>query len=102
MTSQPKKFPFTGALVAAAPEEAGVYLLWQDVKIIYVGRAGGRGATIRSRLVDHFSGREGPCTRDTTHYSWELSRDPATREAQLLAEHKTSFQRVPRCNGRLA
>ncbi|HEX6690481.1 MAG TPA: hypothetical protein VF110_04965 [Burkholderiales bacterium] len=98
MTSQPRRFPFTGALVAAAPEEAGVYLLWQDDEIIYVGRAAGHGTTIRSRLVDHFSGREGPCTRDTTHYSWELSRDPAAREAQLLGEHKTSFLRAPRCN----
>ena len=98
MTPPGRKFPFTGVLVAAAPEEAGVYILWQDEEIIYIGRAAGRGTTIRSRLVDHFSGREGPCTRHTTHYSWELSRDPSAREAQLLEEYRTSFRRVPRCN----
>jgi len=93
-----KQFPFSATLIAAAPEELGVYLLWQDGEVIYIGRAAGHGATIRSRLVDHFSGREGACTRKTTHYSWELSRDPAAREAQLLQEHQARFERVPRCN----
>ena len=93
-----KQFPFSGALIAAAPEEAGVYLLWQDGAVIYIGRAQGGGTTIRSRLIDHFSGREGACTRATTHYSWELVREPAAREAQLLEEHRAKFQRPPRCN----
>jgi excinuclease UvrABC nuclease subunit len=92
-----KQFPFSATLIAAAPEEPGVYLLWQDGEVIYIGRAAGHGTTLRSRLVDHFSGREGACTRRTTHYSWELSRDPAAREAQLLQEHQARFERVPRC-----
>ena len=94
----PKQFPFSGALIAAAPEEPGVYLLWQDGAVIYIGRAQGLGTTIRSRLIDHFSGREGACTRQTTHYSWELVRDPAVREAQLLEEHRAKFRQAPRCN----
>ena len=93
-----KQFPFSGVLIAAAPEEPGVYLLWQDGVVIYIGHALGRGTTIRSRLIDHFSGREGACTRQTTHYSWELVRDPAAREAELLKEHLAQFQRPPRCN----
>jgi hypothetical protein len=93
-----RQFPFSGALIAAAPEEAGVYVLWQDGAAIYIGRAQGRGTTIRSRLIDHFSGREGACTRHATHYSWELVRDPAAREAELLQEHLARFQRPPRCN----
>ncbi len=93
-----KQFPFSGALIAAAPEEAGIYLLWQDGVVIYIGRAMGRGTTIRSRLIDHFSGREGACTRNTTHYSWALVRDPAAREAQLIEEHRARHQRPPRCN----
>ena len=98
MAATDKQFPFSAALIAAAPEEPGVYLLWQEGEVIYIGRAAGRDTTIRSRLVDHFSGREGVCTRSTTHYSWELSRDPAEREAQLLQEHLSRFERAPRCN----
>ena len=98
MASAPKLFPFTAALIAAAPEQAGVYTLWQDGEAIYIGRALGGATTVRSRLVDHFSGREGDCTRRTTHYSWEIARDPAAREVELLREHQARFARAPRCN----
>lgn len=91
-------FPFTAKLIAGAPEEPGVYLLWEDGEVIYVGRAGGRGATIRSCLVDHFSGARGPCTRRATEYSWEMSRDPARREQEILEEYRGKHSRVPRCN----
>ena len=93
-----KLFPFSAALIAAAPEEAGVYTLYQDGAAIFIGRAMERGTTIRSRLIEHFSGREGDCTRHATHYTWELVRDPAAREAALLQEHQEKFQRLPRCN----
>jgi hypothetical protein len=33
-----------------------------------------------------------------SHYSWELSADPAAREAQLLAEYQRVFGRPPRLN----
>ena len=98
MPTGPKLFPFTAVLVAAAPEQAGVYTLWQDGEAIYIGCALGSGTTIRSRLVDHFWGREGECTRQATHYSWEIARDPAVREAELLREHQARFVRAPRCN----
>lgn len=91
-------FPFTAKLIAGAPEEPGVYLLWEDGEVIYVGRAGGRGATIRSCLVDHFSGVQGPCTRRATEYSWEMSRDPAGRELAILEAYRTRYSRLPRCN----
>jgi len=91
-------FPFTAKLIAGSPQEPGVYLLWQDGEVIYVGRAGGRGATIRSCLVDHFSGSLGPCTKRATEYSWEISRDPSGREQEILADYRAKFERLPRCN----
>ena len=91
-------FPFTGRLVAGAPEEAGVYALWEEGEIIYIGHAQGRGTTIRSRLVDHFTGIVSPCTRRATHYSWEISLRPGAREAELLEEYRTGNARLPRCN----
>lgn len=93
-----ERFPFTAKLIAGAPEEPGVYLLWEDGEVVYVGHAGGRGATIRSCLVDHFSGARGPCTRRATEYSWEMSRDPAGREAKILEEYRALHSREPRCN----
>lgn len=100
MTWSPESFPFSATLIAGAPEDAGVYALWAEGEIIYIGFALGRSETIRSRLVDHFSGTAGPCTRRATHYSWEISLKPAEREAFLLREYQERFARLPRCNAR--
>ena len=66
--------------------------LWQNDEVIYYGRAQG-GATIRSRLRDHRQAGAG-----ATHYSWEISRDPAAREHELLQQYLRAFGRLPRMN----
>jgi hypothetical protein len=89
-----RRYRFTRIVIAGAPDDAGVYALWDGEELVYYGRAEGGDATIRSRLLDHYySGAQKP-----THYSWELSRDPAAREAELLAEHRREFGRLPRLN----
>jgi len=93
-------FPFTSRLIAGAPEEPGVFALWQDGQVIFIGHAQGRGVTIRSCLVDHFTGTLSPCTRRASHYSWEITRRGAAREAELLAEFRAAHARLPRCNAR--
>jgi hypothetical protein len=91
-------FPFTALLIAGAPNAGGVYALWQGPELIYVGSAQGRSISIRSRLIDHFSGLEGPCTQRATHYGWEVAARASEREAQLLEEYRAQFRRIPRCN----
>ncbi len=91
-------FPFTARLIAGAPEEPGIYVLWEDGEVIYIGHAQGRGTTIRSRLVDHFAGTLSPCTRRASHYSWEISLKPAPRELELIEEYRRANTRLPRCN----
>src|SRR5262245_39313051 len=92
------QFPFTGIMIALAPQEAGVYVLWRESDMIYVGRAAGGRSTICSRLIDHYSGLNGPCTQRATHYGWEISPNPEQREVELLEEYRGQFQRAPRCN----
>jgi hypothetical protein len=92
-----KRFPFTTGLIAGAPEQPGVYILWEHDEAIYVGCALVGGATIRARLIDHFAGHP-PCTRGTTHYSWEITREPKQREAELLAAIRRRQNALPRCN----
>jgi len=95
-----EKFPFTAKLIAGAPEQAGVYALWYDADVVYIGHAKGRGTTIRSRLVEHFSGNLGPCTRRASHYSWQIAPDPGSRERELLEEYQAANRRLPCCNAR--
>ena len=95
-----RRYRFARLVLLGAPDDAGVYSLWDGDEIIYYGRApGGPGGTIRALLLDHFYGRIDAGTKHATHYSWEVCPDPVAREADLLREFHTVFGRAPRCNG---
>ncbi len=87
-----RKYQLTRIVLAGAPNESGVYALWKDDEVVYYGRAAG-GQTIRTRLLQHYS-----TNVDATHYSWEMCRDPAQREAELLREHEETYGHSPRLN----
>lgn len=91
------KYKLTRAMVNGAPDEQGLYALWEDDELIYLGR-GSASATIRARLKEHLSRGLCPCADQATHYSWELSLRPATREVEVLEECLAEFGRLPRCN----
>jgi hypothetical protein len=87
-----RRYRFSRVVVAGAPAEPGVYTLWQGDEVIYYGRAQGE-ATIRSRLLEHLEAAVG-----ATHYGWEISREPAARESELLQQYRQAFGRLPRLN----
>jgi predicted GIY-YIG superfamily endonuclease len=89
-----RRYRFTGTVIAGAPEDAGVYALWDGDEVIYYGRA----QSIRLRLMDHYQGKVDSQTQRATHYGWELCKDPAAREAELLQEHQRQFGKLPRLN----
>lgn len=94
-----RRYRFSRIVLLGAPEEAGVYALWDGEEIIYYGRAsGGPGASIRDRLLDHLEGRAGEQTMNATHYSWEVCRDTAQREQELLDAFRAANGRPPRLN----
>jgi hypothetical protein len=91
-----RRYKFNRIVLAGAPSEPGVYALWQGEELIYYGRAFG-GATIRSRLMEHYEKQI-----EATHYSWEISREPAARESELLRQYQETFGRLPRLNSAAA
>jgi len=91
------RYAFTGAMIAGAPPDPGVFALWDRDELIYYGRALGRGVTIQSRLREHLEASNG-CTASATHYGWEITANPRAREAELLREYEDSHGRLPRCN----
>ena len=87
-----RRYRFSRVVIAGAPLEPGVYTLWRHEEVIYYGRAQGE-ATLRSRLLEQLeSGVQ------ATHYSWEISRQPAARESELLREFRQAYGRLPRLN----
>jgi hypothetical protein len=89
-----RRYRFTRIVISGAPENAGVYALWEGDEVVYYGRSDGNGSTIRSRLLDHYYEN----ARRPTHYSWEICKEPGAREAELLREHELKFGRLPRDN----
>lgn len=83
-----RRYRFSRIVIAGAPDDVGVYALWDGDEIVYYGRG-----AIRTGLLQHLERRE-----RATHYSWELCADPVGREAALLAEHERTFGRPPRYN----
>ena len=96
------KYEFTKDNVNKAPDQAGVYALYDGDILIYYGRAQGGTVTIRSRLQDHFAGRDGKCTQNATAYRREATTAPVAREKALLEEYQRANRRLPRCNERIA
>jgi hypothetical protein len=92
------KYEFTSNNVNSSPAQHGVYQLYDGDVTIYIGRASGTGVTIRSRLQNHYSGNEGPCTQGATHYRGEVTEYAIAREKELLDEYYRINRRLPRCN----
>jgi hypothetical protein len=80
------RYPFQRVAVIGAPDDPGVYALYEDDRVIYIGYTNGRRTTIRSKLVDHLEQRLAPSS--ATHYGWEICRLPAARAAELVREHR--------------
>jgi hypothetical protein len=84
-----RRYKFARIVLQGAPQDAGVYALWDEEELVYYGRA----ASIRSRLLEHH--QQG---MQATHYSWEMCADPVSREAELLREYRRLFGRLPKGN----
>ena len=87
------RYAFNRTMVGGAPPDPGVFALWEGDELICYGRA----RNIQEQLQKHLE-RIAPCTRRATHYGWEISSNPAVREAELLREFRRAHGRLPRCN----
>ncbi len=88
------RYAFNRRMVAGAPRDMGVYTLYRGDSVLYIGRA----VSIQSRLQDHMDGTVCECSRQATHYSWEIVLQPQARELELLQEELAQAGTVPPCN----
>jgi hypothetical protein len=86
------KWLIIAALVTMAPDTPGVFELWDDEELVFVGSS--RNSTLRTQLIHELL--EGRC--EATHFSWEITFDPAARERELLDEFEEQHHRRPRLN----
>lgn len=101
MSTLQQVFPFTQQYVDAAPDQHGVYLLYEFGQLTYIGQASGMFVSIRSSLQSHLRGDEGLCTFRATQFACHVSFYPKMLEEQLLREYAAATGRLPRCNDRI-
>jgi hypothetical protein len=80
--------------VRRAPRKRGVYALYADRVLLYLGMAGGGDDTIRSRLRAHLDEQ----ARGATRYKREPSREPQARLQELLDEYVARYGCLPAQN----
>jgi hypothetical protein len=93
----PKKWLFIAALVFISPETPGVFELWEEDELIYVGTTRRPHESLRASLTRHLK-KEGRSDHPPTHFSWEVSYHPASRKRELLVEFEALNKRPPRFN----
>ena len=92
-------FRFAEDSIGTAPEQEGVYALYQGNELIYIGKAE-PGDSIKSRLQNHLAGAD-TCTRIATSYRYEVCDNPRQREELYLQVYEVSYLKLPRCNSRI-
>lgn len=85
--------PFTEPLIAAAPQVAGVFALWEAGGIVYYGKA----AEIRRALDAHWRARRVSGQR-VSGCSWEVAADPERRHRELLRDYAAAHCALPLWN----
>jgi hypothetical protein len=92
-----QSLPFTEPLIEAAPDTHGVFALWQNGGVIYLGKASAGAATIRKALVEQYQARRWSSVA-AMRCSWEVADDADERYAQLLREFEAAHRSLPLWN----
>jgi len=90
------RYPFRAEAVKVAPEDSGVYALFDDEEVVYIGRATERNGGIRAALLVHLRNSGTGRLGHVTSYTWEIANSPESREAVLLARFIQEHLRFPR------
>ena len=81
------------ALMSELPYRAGVYVLFCDREVIYIGD----GVDVRKSLLSHRSSND-PCIKLATDYWFEHTQNHKARVRQLLRAYRDEHGNLPRCN----
>lgn len=82
--------------IQAVPEESGIFCLFQDRDLVYIGRTAPRTG-LRSELEHalHVAMAE---DIHASHFTIELTKNPKTRAAEELRSYYESWGRLPLYN----
>ena len=93
-----KIFPASRANLDSLPETPGVFTLYEDGRLIFIGNADGGSHTIKSRIMDHKEGREDARTQLFDHYTREVTPNVVLRYRELMVQFARKYHRWPEGN----
>jgi hypothetical protein len=90
-------WPFSAPAIEVSPPVPGVYFLYRDGRLVYIGLAV-NGAGIREALNSHQRGAYGECTRAATSFIYQLTENPRALYLRCLDAHRERYGgRLPSC-----
>ena len=95
-----RRWTFNPLVLSGAPQEPGVYALYENDEVVYYGCAL-QGSTIHSALheiLERVEAGSAGCLQNVNRYTWEINYRPRLREAELLREFEQAHEHRPRCN----
>ena len=90
------RWKFNAAHVREIPDQQGVFSLWHDGECVYIGYTP-RNISLRDRLREHLALRDQQLI-EATHFTWETTATPRTREGDLLSVFLHRHGKLPRYN----
>ena len=87
---------FSEHYVQSVPESPGIFCLWDNQHLVYVGRSAPR-SNLRTEL-HHALTVAMVADLSATHFSYEVTNAPKTRAAEELREHFERWGALPRYN----
>lgn len=90
-------WPFSEPAIDVCPAAPGVYFLYRDGRLVYIGLAV-NGAGIREALESHRRGAYGECTRAATSFIYQITDNPRALYLRCLEAHRERYGgRLPSC-----
>jgi hypothetical protein len=90
------RWTFHADAVRDTPGQQGVFTLWNAAECVYIGHTPWN-TTLRDRLRAFLELQEAGALA-ATHFTWEATPTPKTREGDLLQLHIERHGRLPRFN----
>src|SRR5262249_43705515 len=84
---------FSGEDIQNVPEESGIFCLFQDRDLVYIGRTAPRTG-LRTEL-EHALRMAMAEDIAASHFTFELTRNPKTRAAEELRDYYETWGRLP-------
>lgn len=91
------RWRFTAERVRETPDAQGVFTLWEGKDCVYVGHTPWN-RSLQQCLRQHLALRDEGVIR-ASHFAWETTTTPKTRESEVLASRMARQGRRPRYNG---